>query len=408
MRGPGGDERYDLIVIGGGMTGLALANAVGGPGYRVLVVERAPLTELVSAPYDGRVTAVAQGSRRLLEEIGAWQGMADAAAPILDIVVRESFSPIEVHYDHRTVGDEPLGHIVENRAIRSSLIELAHSLPTVTLAAPAEVVSLERSEARADVRLSDGRRATAPLLALCEGRQSSTRERIGVGVRQWSYGQTGIVCSLAHELPHQGLAVERFFPDGPFARLPMTGNRCSIVWALDDKLSADVLALDDTGFLGEVADRFGADLGALELASPRWSYPLALVLADSYTAHRAVLVGDAARGIHPIAGQGWNLALRDVASVAEIVLDRLRLGLDPGDALALERYAAWRRFDGMALMAVTDGINRLFANDMLPVRLAREAGLAAVEQVGPLKRYFMRHAMGLVGDLPRPMRGQAL
>jgi 2-octaprenyl-6-methoxyphenol hydroxylase len=246
------------------------------------------------------------------------------------------------------------------------------------------------------------------LLALCEGRQSSTRERIGVGVRQWSYGQTGIVCSLAHEFPHQGLAVERFFPDGPFARLPMTGNRCSIVWALDDKLSADVLALDDAGFLGEVADRFGADLGGLELASPRWSYSLALVLADSYTAHRAVLVGYAARGIHPIAGQGWNLALRDVASVAEIVLDRLRLGLDPGDKLALERYAAWRRFDGMALMAVTDGINRLFANDLLPVRLAREAGLAAVEQVGPLKRYFMRHAMGLVGDLPRPMRGQAL
>ncbi len=144
------------------------------------------------------------------------------------------------------------------------------------------------------------------------------------------------------------------------------------------------------------------------MPAPRWSYPLALVLADSYTAHRAVLVGDAARGIHPIAGQGWNLALRDVASVAEIVVDRLRLGLDPGDALALERYAAWRRFDGMALMAVTDGINRLFANDLLPVRLAREAGLAAVEQVAPLKRYFMRHAMGLVGDLPRPMRGQAL
>jgi 2-octaprenyl-6-methoxyphenol hydroxylase len=408
MRAPTAVERYDLIVIGGGMTGLTLANALGGPGYRVLVVERSLLTELVSAPYDGRVTAVAQGSRRFLEEIGAWSGMSDSAAPILDIVVREAFSPIEVHYDHRAVGNEPLGHIVENRAIRRALIGLASSLPTVTLAAPAEVAGLERCEVCASVRLTDGRSASAPLLALCEGRLSTTRERLGVGVRQWSYGQTGIVCSLAHELPHHGLAVERFFPDGPFARLPMTRNRCSIVWALDDSLSAAVLGLDDAGFLGEVADRFGSDLGGLELASPRWSYPLALVLADSYTAHRAVLVGDAARGIHPIAGQGWNLALRDVASIAEIVLDRLRLGLDPGDALALERYAARRRFDGMALMAVTDGINRLFANDVLPVRLAREAGLAAVQRMAPLKRYFMRHAMGLVGNLPRAMRGEAL
>jgi 2-octaprenyl-6-methoxyphenol hydroxylase len=278
----------------------------------------------------------------------------------------------------------------------------------VTLAAPAELEHLERLEARVDLTLEDGRRATAPLLALCEGRQSATRERIGIAVRQWRYGQTGIVCSVAHERPHQGVAVERFFPDGPFARLPMTGDRSSIVWALDDALSSTVLALGDAGFLGEVADRFGTDLGELRLASARWSYPLALVLADSYTARRAVLVGDAARGIHPIAGQGWNLALRDVAAVAEIVVDRLRLGLDPGDALALESYSSWRRFDGMTLVAVTDGINRLFATDLLPVRLAREAGLAAVERLGPVKRYFMQHAMGLIGDLPRAMRGEPL
>lgn len=408
MRGHALGERYDLIVVGGGMSGLALAAAVGGTGYRVLVIERASLAQLTSAPYDGRVTAVARGARHFLEEIGAWAGMADAAAPILDIIVREAFSPIEVHYDHRTVGAEPLGHIIENRAIRRALIDLAQSMPSVELAAPAEAVSLDRSEARVDVVVSDGRRATAPLLALCEGRQSSTRERIGVAARQWSYGQTGIVCTLSHELPHGGLAVERFFPDGPFARLPMAGNRSSIVWALNNDLSGTVLALDDDSFLGEVAERFGGDLGRVDLAGPRWSHPLALVLADSYTAHRSVLVGDAARGIHPIAGQGWNLALRDVATVAEIVVDRLRLGLDPGDALALERYAAWRRFDGMALVAVTDGINRLFANDLLPVRLAREAGLAAVQQLGPLKRYFMQHAMGLVGDLPRAMRGQPL
>ena len=401
-------ERQDLIILGGGLTGLTLAAAVGGAGYRVLVVERAPLAELAAAPYDGRVTAVAPGSCRLLAEIGAWAGMADSAEPILDIVVREGFSPIQVHYDHRAIGAEPLGHIVENRAIRTALIERVRALSTVTVAAPATLSGLELMDSRAEARLDDGRVATASLVALCEGRQSNTRERIGITARQWSYGQTGIVCSVQHEKPHLGLAVERFFPDGPFARLPMTGNRSSIVWALSDELSPSVLALDEQAFLGEIADRFGEDLGALAMASRRWFYPLALVLADRYCAHRAVLVGDAARGIHPIAGQGWNLALRDVAAVAEIVVDRLRLGLDPGEAQALERYAAWRRFDGMTLVAVTDGINRLFANDLLPVRLAREAGLALVERVPPVKRLFMRHAMGLVGDLPRTMRGGTL
>lgn len=397
-------ERYDLIVIGGGLTGLALANAIGSVGYRVLVIERAPLARLVSVPYDGRVTAVARGSRRFLARISAWEAMAEAAEPIRDIVVREGFSPIQVHYDHREVGDEPLGHIVENRVIRTALLRRAQALPSVTLAAPAEVAGLERTATRAEVRLADGRLVLAPLVALCEGRQSSTRKQAGIEAREWSYGQTGIVCTIRHTAPHGGLAVERFFPDGPFARLPMTDNRCSIVWALENDLAKTVLALDDNGFLGEIADRFGDDLGQLALEGPRWAYPLALVMADRYTAARLVLVGDAARGIHPIAGQGWNLALRDVAAVSEIVVDRLRLGLDPGDAPTLERYAAWRRFDSMALVAVTDGINRLFGNDMLPIRLARESGLALVDRVPPVKRFFMRHAMGLVGDLPRSMR----
>lgn len=401
-------QRYDLIVIGGGLTGLALADAVGSAGFGVLVVERAPLADLLAAPYDGRVTAVARGGQRLLASIGVWETLAPDAGPIRDIVVREGFSPIGVHYDHREVGAEPLGFIVENRVLRTALVARAQALPSITLAAPMQVADLSLGPAQAELTLTDGRRAAAPLVALCEGRASTTREKVGIGVRRWAYGQTGIVCTLRHDRPHGGLAIERFFPDGPFARLPMTGDRCSIVWALEEELAAAVMALDDKGFLGEVAERFGDDLGELELEGPRWAYPLALVLADSYTANRLALVGDAARGIHPIAGQGWNLALRDVAAVAEIVVDRLRLGLDPGDALALERYAAWRRFDGLALVAVTDGINRLFANDVFPVRLAREAGLAAVERLPAVKRFFMRHAMGLVGDLPRTMQGQPL
>ena len=212
------------------------------------------MAQLVSAPYDGRVTAVARGARSFLTDIGAWAAMEPAAEPIRDIVVRESFSPIQVHYDHRAVGSEPLGHIVENRAIRTALLAQARALPSVTLAAPAEVTGLELLATRAEVRLADGRVARAPLVALCEGRQSSTRELAGIGVRQWPYGQTGIVCTVHHARPHGGLAVERFFPDGPFARLPMTGDRCSIVWALDDGLASSVLALDDKGFLGEIAD----------------------------------------------------------------------------------------------------------------------------------------------------------
>jgi 2-octaprenyl-6-methoxyphenol hydroxylase len=408
MQVSGASERHDLIVVGGGLTGLALADAVGGAGYRVLVVEQAPLAELVSAPYDGRVTAVAQGARRFLESIGTWAGMAPEAEPIRDIVVREGFSPVQVHYDHRAVGDEPLGYIVENRVIRTALLERARALPTVTIAAPMQVENLAFGAARAEVALKDGRRAAAPLVCLCEGRLSTTREKVGIGAQRFPYRQTGIVCTIRHERPHHGLAVERFFPDGPFARLPMTGNRSSLVWALEEDLAKAVLALDDIGFLGEVADRFGDDLGELALEGPRWAYPLVLVLSDRYTGPRLALVGDAARGVHPIAGQGWNLALRDVAAIAEIVVDQLRLGLDPGDALALERYAAWRRFDSMTLVAVTDGINRLFANDLFPVRLVREAGLALVERIAPAKRFFMRHAMGLIGDLPRTMRGEAL
>jgi 2-octaprenyl-6-methoxyphenol hydroxylase len=401
-------ERHDLIVIGGGLTGLALADAVGGAGYRVLVVEQAPLAELVSAPYDGRVTAVALGAKRFLETIGVWAAMSHAAEPIRDIVVREAFSPIQVHYDHQQVGAEPLGFIVENRAIRTALLARARGLPSVTLAAPMQVAELDLQPTRAEVVLKDGRRAMAPLVALCEGRLSTTRDKVGIGAQRWAYGQIGIVCTIRHAKPHHGLAVERFFPDGPFARLPTTGDRSSIVWALEESLARPVMALDDAAFLGEVADRFGDDLGGLSLEGPRWGYPLVLVLSERYTATRLALVGDAARGIHPIAGQGWNLALRDVAAVAEIVVDRLRLGLDPGDELALERYAAWRRFDSLALVAVTDGINRLFANDIFPVRLAREAGLALVDRIPPAKRFFMRHAMGLVGDLPRAMRGEAL
>ena len=403
------ETRVDVLLLGGGPTGLALACALGAVGATGLLVERRPLEALVEPDHDGRVTAITRGGRLLLERVGVWRYLADAAEPILDIVVGEAGTPVQVHYDRREVDGDPLGWIVENRALRLALMARLADLPAIQIAAPDEVASLTREGAGATATLRSGRQIRAALVAACEGRGSATREAAGIGVRQWTYGQTGIVCSFAHRLPHGGNAVERFFPDGPFAILPQQGapetpHRSSIVWALADPTAHSVTALDDPDFTAEAQQRIGNRLGRLSLASRRWHYPLTLVWADSYVGQRLVLVGDTARAIHPIAGQGWNLALRDVAAVAEIVEDRLRLGLDPGDALALERYAAWRSFDSLALVAITDGINRLFANEILPLKLARNIGLGLVERTSPLKRFFMRHAMGLVGELPRLMR----
>lgn len=401
-------ERADVIILGGGLTGLALAVALGSAGVRTIVLECGDYDDILSAPYDGRVTAIARGSQVFLDAIGAFAKMRAAAEPIRDIVVHEAGSPIRVLYEGLAIDGEPLGWIVENRVIRRALYERVGALSEIRLRPRARVRAIERDLSGVEVRLEDAACIRASLLCICEGRMSATRERLGIRARRWDYGQTAIVCTLKHERPHFGVAIERFFPDGPFALLPMAGDRSSIVWALEAERAKAVLALEDEDFLAEVAERFGDHLGDVQLEGPRWSYPLVLVIAERYTDQRLALVGDAARGIHPIAGQGWNLALRDVAAIAETVVDRLRLGLDPGDALALEAYESWRRFDGLVLIAVTDGINRLFANDLPPLKFARNLGLFVVEQLPPLKRFFMRHAMGLVGDLPRTMRGEPL
>jgi 2-octaprenyl-6-methoxyphenol hydroxylase len=406
----GAKDPFDLVIVGGGMTGLALACAAAGAALRVLLIERQPLAATVAPPFDGRVTAVAQASRRLLEAIAVWPELAGDAQPICDIRVGERHSPLTVHYDHREVGDQPLGHIVENRLLRGALLRRVEQLSTTTLslAAPDWIERLDCRDPAALLRLRERGAVSAALVAAAEGRASPTRAAQGIGVLRWDYEQTGIVATIAHERPHHGLAIERFFPDGPFAILPMTGRRSSIVWAAQDRLARELIGLDDDDFMAELGERFGEQLGALRLAGPRWHYPLSMIQARRYTGCRLALVGDAAHAIHPIAGQGWNLALRDVAALAELLVDAKRLGLDPGSAAVLARYERWRRFDSLALIAITDGLNRLFGNDVLPLRLARELGLGLVERVGPLKQVFMRHAMGLLGDLPRLMRGEAL
>jgi 2-octaprenyl-6-methoxyphenol hydroxylase len=404
------EESFDLVIVGGGMTGLTLACAVAGAGVRTLLVERQPLLAALAPGFDGRVTAIAQASRRLLEALGLWADLAPCAQPIADIRVGERHSPLTVHYDHRAVGDEPLGHIVENRLLRSVLLRRVQALAAdcLTLAAPDAVALIRWRDDGARVRLAGGGEVLAALVAAAEGRNSPTRTAAGIEVLRWDYRQTGIVATLAHERPHRGLAVERFFPEGPCAILPMTGRRSSIVWAAQNRLAQELIGLDDDAFMGELEERVGDALGDLTLAGPRWHYPLSMTQALRYTGRRLALVGDAAHAIHPLAGQGWNLALRDVAALAELVVDARRLGLDPGGAMLLARYERWRRFDSLALIAITDGLNRLFGNDLLPLRLARELGLGLVERIVPLKQFFMRHAMGALGDLPRLMRGEAL
>ena len=398
----------DVAIVGGGMTGLALACALGSDEVNTVVVDRVPADAPPSRNADPRVTAVALGSARFLGAVGAFDAMAAEGQPILDIEVREQGSPFAVHYDHAEVGAEPMGWIVENAVIRAALLERVRALPAVRLWMPATHTGLTRDGDGVTLELADGRRLRAGLLVAADGKFSKLRERVGIRASYHDYRQQGIVATLAHSRPHGGLASEHFFPDGPFAVLPMPGDRSSIVWALERELAAEVAQLPASAFVAEVTDRVGERLGKVELASPVATFPLVLATVDRFTAPRTALVGDAAHGIHPIAGQGWNLALRDVAALAELVAERTALGLDPGGTEVLTAYERWRGTDTATLVAITDGINRLFANDLTPLRFARNLGFAAVDRLPFAKRLFMRHAMGVVGDLPRRMRPEAV
>jgi len=421
---PAPDLAADVAIVGGGMVGMTLAAALGGAGLSVAVVDAETPAAMTAAAFDGRSSAIAFGSQRVLAGIGAWVAMAPAAQPILDIRVSDGtatggVSRLFLHYDRRDMapaaaGEEtpPFGFIVENRAVRQALLKRLAELPTVTHAAPARVAGVERTADAAVLRLEDGRSVSAQLAVAADGRNSPVRAAAGIKTTEWAYAQTGIVCTVAHEKAHGGVAHEHFLPAGPFAMLPMVDDggihRSSIVWTERRELAPAMMALGDADFAAEIERRFGPSLGLLRPIGGRFAYPLTLVHAERYVDHRLALLGDAAHAIHPIAGQGLNLGLRDVAALAEAIVDARRLGLDIGDGLALERYQRWRRFDNLVLMAVTDGMNRLFSNDIAPLRLARDLGLAAVNRLPPLKRLFTRHAMGMVGDLPRLVRGERL
>ena len=398
----------EVLVVGGGMVGLSLGCALAGAGVEVCLVDRADPAAKLDAGFDGRASAIAYGSQRALAGIGVWDGLAARAEPILEIRVSDGGSPLFLHYDHRELGDQPLGYMVENRHIRKALYAAARGHGRLRLLAPAGLARLERDADRVEAALEDGRRVVARLAIAADGRDSAVRRAAGIPVTAWRYGQTGIVCTVAHERPHRGIAHERFLPAGPFAILPLSNNRASLVWTERSDLAPGILALDEAGFAAELGRRFGDFLGALKVVGPRWSYPLALSHAARYTDTRLALAGDAAHAMHPIAGQGLNLGLRDVAALSEVVVDARRLGLDLGGTAVLAHFARWRRFDATLLLAVTDGLNRLFSNDIGLLRLARGLGLAAVDRLPPLKRLLMRQAMGMAGDLPRLVRGEPL
>lgn len=395
----------EVLVVGGGLVGGTLACALGQAGVRVACIDHEHPGKAMAAGFDGRASAVALGSQIMLEAIGLWPHIAPFAAAIRDIRVSDGDSGLFLHYDHREISERPLGWIVENRGLRQAQAARLPELPSVALLAPAKAVTVVRDEAGVRATLADGRVVTARLAVAADGRGSPLRQSAGIGLTRWDYAQVGIVCTVAHDRPHHGIAHERFLPAGPFAILPLTGDRSSIVWTERAELADAIIAGDDATFLAELRMRFGDFLGAIAIEGPRFAYPLSLQFAERYVAPRMALVGDSAHGMHPIAGQGMNMGLRDAAALTQLVVDALRLGLDPGRPEVLARYQRWRRFDNLLMLGVTDGLNRLFSNDLGPLRLARDLGLAAVHRAPPLKRLFMRHAMGLVGDLPRLMRG---
>ena len=415
-------ERFDLAIVGAGLNGSLLALAAGEAGLRTALIDRVALSTMTEAGFDGRTTAVAYTSQRLFDALGVWDDIARQAEPILDIRISDAghdghASPLFLHFDHREAADDgataaPMGWIVENRFLRAALLRRLAGCRQIELIAPDETIATDRNLDRAEIVLKSGRRLVTRLIASAEGRFGTMREEAGIGTSaKWSYGQIAIVLVARHERPHRGVAQEKFLPSGPFAILPMTDgpageHRSSIVWTERAETARRLLELDPPRFQAEFARRFGDYLGKVEPIGPRWWHPLQLMHAERYVEQRLVLVGDAAHGIHPIAGQGYNLGVRDIAALVEVLVDAKRLGLDVGAADTLEGYAQWRRTDNFSMVAGTDLLVWLFSNDTKPLRLVRDIGLAAVNRVPPLRRFFVRHAMGLVGDLPKLIRGE--
>lgn len=400
------DITGDIAVIGGGLSGLTTALALARCGFQVILNDREPEAVMMRAERDGRTTAIAASGRSMLEALGVWDALAPEAEPILDIRVSDGDSRQFLHYDHREVGDMPMGHIIENALLKRSLFEAVRSLDKISYQPGIGVSSISVEQGHAAAGLEDGRSLRARLLVGADGRASKIRQLAGIRVTRLDYGQTSLVFTVDHSKPHRGIAHERFLAGGPLAFLPMADNKSSVVWTERSNTARALMTLDDDALAEALSARFDDCLGTLSISGGRWSFPLSMVNAEKQTGPRLALVGDAAHGIHPIAGQGFNLGLRDIAALADEVTEAARLGLDIGAAEVLRRFQAARRFDTMTLVLATDGLNRLFSNDIAPLRALRSGGLGLVNRVPALKKLFMRHAMGVLGELPSMLQGR--
>jgi 2-octaprenyl-6-methoxyphenol hydroxylase len=404
-------KKVDLLIGGGGFAGLALAIALSdalGEDFAVAVVDPA-LRNAKSK--DPRATAIAAAARRLFEAIGVWQAVESEAQPMLDMLITDSkvedaVRPSLLTFEGEVQQGEAFAHMIENRHLTDALVDKAKELGVELL--PTAVTSFANVPNAIEVTLANGQTVSAKLLVGADGARSSIREHADIATYGSDYGQSAIVTTVGHERPHNGRAEEHFLPGGPFAILPLTGNRVSIVWTERTRDAQRIVALPDPEFHAELEKRFGLHLGEIEVIGPRLAFPLGLYTARSFIGERLALIGDAAHIIHPIAGQGLNMGLRDVAALAEAVADAARLGLDIGGPNVLERYQRWRRFDTAMMSVATDGLNRLFSNDSDVLRLVRDVGLGVVDRMPPLKRMFIREAAGFTGDVPKLLRGEML
>jgi 2-octaprenyl-6-methoxyphenol hydroxylase len=403
--------RVDVLIAGGGFAGLTLAIALRkalGPSFAVTVADPALVANYAK---DERASAIVAGARRLYAAIGVWDAVAEQAQPILDMVVTDSklgdaVRPVFLAFSGDVEPGEPFAHMIENRYLVEVLAEKAKAEGIDLRSSAVGKVSHDGDGATAE--LADGTALRARLVVAADGARSAIRQGASIATHGWNYGQSAIVINVGHERDHDGRAEEHFLPAGPFAILPLKGRRSSIVWTETTQEAERIVAVSDGDFHAELEQRFKLQLGEISVLGARRVHPLGFFVARSFIAARIALVGDAAHVIHPIAGQGLNMGLKDVAALAEVIVDAARLGLDPGTANVLERYQRWRRFDTMAMGLATDGLNRLFSNRSDVLRLARDVGLGIVERVPNLKRLLIREAAGLVGDVPKLLRGEVL
>ncbi len=405
----------DIIVIGAALNGLAAALALGGRRVKrplnITLVDAKDPRGFASTSFDGRASAITTSARRMFEALGIWQKVAHEAQAMAEIIVTDSVNPgdqrpVLLHFGTDDMGGQPSAHMIENRHLYGAMLDEVLVSPHITLAVGQAVSHYSFGPGLATVTLADGTLLRAPLIVAADGRNSPAREAAGIKLVGWPYDQMGLVASVEHELPHHGRAEEHFTPSGPFAILPLPGNRSSLVWSERTEEATRLAALDNDSFAAELRLRFGSHLGAVKVISGRHAYPLAMYIAESFSAERLALVGDAAHVLHPLAGLGFNLGLRDVAALAECVHDAAALGLDIGNLAVLERYTQWRRFDTVATGAAMDGMNRLFANTNPVLTLLRRSGLLAVNRMGGLKSLFVKEASGASGAVPKLLRGE--